>query len=138
MQVVCAPKRFACKEVDDLHACEGGVTTKTEICPVVDLLSDLRRRVSQLVHMGFRCMHGRSLDCCKLRACLVLNKSPTYKLKSEISDLFCQTPPTYKSPLLISFKLVHPCLKLISHPFLHGAYTFNEFISHLQPNRHNL
>ena len=66
------------------------------------------------------------------------NKSPTYKLKSEISDLFCQTPPTYKSPLLISFKLVHPCLKLISHPFPRGAHTFNQLISHLQPNRHNL
>jgi len=37
-----------------------------------------------------------------VRACLVSNKSPTYKLKSEKSDLFCQTPPTYKSPLLIS------------------------------------
>ena len=32
-----------------------------------------------------------------VRPCLVPNKSPTYKLKSEKSDLFCQTP-TYKSP----------------------------------------
>ena len=46
-----------------------------------------------------------------LRPCLVPNKSPTYKLKSRKSDLFCQTPPTYKSPLLISFKLVHPYLR---------------------------
>ena len=72
------------------------------------------------------------------RAYLVSNKSPTYKLKSEKSDLFCQTPPTYKSPLLISFKLVYPCLKLISHPFSRRAHTFNELISYLQPNKHNL
>ena len=44
MQVVCAPKRFACKEVDDLHACEGGVTTKTEICLVFNGLPSANRR----------------------------------------------------------------------------------------------
>ena len=57
-----------------------------------------------------------------LRACLVPNKSPTYKSKSEKSDLFCQTDPTYKSPQLISHKLLHPNLKLISHPFLRGSH----------------
>ena len=44
------------------------------------------------------------------RACLVSNKSPTYKSKSEKSDLFCQTDPTYKSP------------ELISHPLLRGSH----------------
>ena len=59
-----------------------------------------------------------------IRPCLVQNKSPTYKLKSEKSDLICQKTLTYKSPQLISFKQLHPNLKLISPPFLRGAHTF--------------
>ena len=51
------------------------------------------------------------------RSCLVLNKSSIYKSKSKKNDLFCQTLPTYKSLQLISHKLIHPCLKLISQPF---------------------
>ena len=58
----------------------------------------------------------------ELRPCLVPNKSPTYKSKSAKSDLFCQTDPTYKSPPLISHKLLHPNLKLISHPLLHVSH----------------
>ena len=61
-----------------------------------------------------------------LRPCLVPNKSPTYKSKSEKSDLFCQTDPTYKSPQLISHKLLHPNLKLISHPLLHGSHHLHD------------
>jgi len=46
--------------------------------------------------------------------CLVSNKSSTYKLKSKKNDLICQTTLTYKSPQFISFKQLHPNLKLIS------------------------
>ena len=59
-----------------------------------------------------------------IRPYLVPNKSPTYKLKSEKSDLICQTTLTYKLPQLISFKQLHPNLKLISPPFPRGAHTF--------------
>ena len=57
---------------------------------------------------------------------MVPNKSPTYKSKSEKSDLFCQTDPTYKSPQLISHKLLHPNLKLISHPLLRGSHHLHD------------
>ena len=50
--------------------------------------------------------------------CLVPDKLPTYKLKSEISDLFCQILPTYKSPQLMSHKLVHPLFCMGPRPTL--------------------
>ena len=61
-----------------------------------------------------------------LRACLVPNKSATHKSKSKKSDLFYQTYPTYKSPQLISHKLLHPNLKLISHPLLRVSHHLHD------------
>jgi len=59
-----------------------------------------------------------------IMSCLVSNKSPTYKLKNKKNDLIYQTILIYKSPQLISFKQLHPNLKLISPPFPRGAHTF--------------
>ena len=54
---------------------------------------------------AFHSPNCRVWSVCKpMTACLVSDKSPTYKSKSEKSDLFCQADPTYKSPQLKTYK----------------------------------